>query len=122
MRKSNNMMEKRILLNYMCFSCCLIYAAATSLTNFEKSFSCKKQRSFYQAQRETIQHFKNEERQHEDPVLHQYTKLPYPPITIPRLIQERNTYASGQTELLDDRGDVLGRINNSIFKGKPDFM
>ena len=72
-------------------------------------------------QRDMISDFKNEEKNHQDPVQHQYTKLPYPPVSLGSLIQEKHSYESGKTLFLDDGIDELQRINNSIFKGKLDF-
>ena len=111
-------MERKILFHYTCFALYLASLYAKPMVIFTDPFPCKKPLGFNEFQRQTIQHFQNEERKHADQVLDQYTKFPYPPITIPHLIRERNTYASGHTVFSNGPFDMLDRINATIFKGK----
>ena len=100
---------------------CCIHSFSESIFTNRIPWKCRKWIGFYRMQRDLISNFKNEEKYHEDPVQHQYTKLPYPPISLGSMINERRTYESGETVFLDDGIDELQRINNTIFNGNADF-
>ena len=112
--------NKNLVVHYLVLYSC-IHSFSESKSNTHIPWKCRKRMSFYRMQRDMISNFKNEKEYHSDPVQHQYTKLPYPPISLGSMINEHRTYDSGETVFLDDGIDELQRINNSICDGSADF-